>query len=205
MERPIRHVVILGGGTAGWLTASLLAADHCTSRPDGLRVTLVESPSVPTLGVGEGTWPSLRDSLRRIGIPEGVFLRRCSASFKQGSRFDGWRTGAPDDRYYHPFDAPPGEDDVSALSLWRAAPEGTPFARAVSAQAALCEEDRAPKQAATPPYAAVANYAYHLDAGAFADLLKEHATGTLGVRHVRVEVTGTARDEAGGIAALRTP
>lgn len=203
MERPVRHVVILGGGTAGWLTAAILAADHLAAEPCGLRVTLVEAPNVPILGVGEGTWPSLRDTLARIGIDETTFLRRCQASFKQGSRFDGWRTGAPDDCYYHPFDAPPGEDDVAALALWRAARPGMPFALAVSVQAALCEEGLAPKQAGTPEYAAVANYAYHLDAHAFAELLAEHCTGKLGVRHVLAEVTGAELDETGDITALR--
>lgn len=202
MERAVRHVVVLGGGTAGWLTAAILAADHCASEPGGLRVTLVESETVPILGVGEGTWPSLRDTLRRIGIPETEFLRRCQASFKQGSRFDGWRTGAPDDSYYHPFDAPPSEDEVSAPALWREAPPGTPFARAVSAQAALCAANKAPKQAGTPEYAAVANYAYHLDAPALAALLAEHATRTLGVRRVLADVADAAMAENGDVAAL---
>ena len=197
------HVVIVGGGTAGWLTACLLAADHCADQEDGLRVTLVESPNVPTLGVGEGTWPSLRDTLRRIGLPEDVFVRRCQASFKQGSRFEGWRTGALGDAYVHPFDAPPSEDEVNPLALWRAAPPGTPFAEAVSAQAAICARGLAPKQAGTPQYAAVANYGYHLDAGAFADLLREHATTKLGVAHRCVDVTGVLRGKNGLLAALR--
>ena len=203
-DAPIRSVVVLGGGTAGWLTASILAADHMASEPGGLTVTLLESPTVPTLGVGEGTWPSLRDTLARIGLPETVFLRRCQASFKQGTRFVGWHGGTAPDVYYHPFDALPNEDEVAALALWRAAPVGTPFARAVSAQAALCEANRAPKQAATPEYAAVANYGYHLDAGAFAALLAEHATQHLGVRHVVADVEGVRRDAAGDIAALCT-
>lgn len=202
--RPLRHVVIVGGGTAGWMTAGILAADHRTASPDGLRVTLVESPSIPTLGVGEGTWPSLRDTLRRIGIPEGIFLQRTQASFKQGSRFDGWVDGSPDDSYVHPFDAPPSQDDVDALSLWRTAPAGTPFAEAVSAQAILCRVGLAPKQPQTPEYAAVANYAYHLDAGAFAELLKEHCTQRLGVRHVLADVASVERSEDGVVASVRT-
>ncbi len=200
----IKDIVIVGGGTAGWLTAGILAADHRAAHDDGLRVTLVESPNVPILGVGEGTWPSLRDTLRRIGISETEFVRRCHASFKQGSRFNGWRTGAPGDFYFHPFEAPPNPDHVDPLALWRAAPDGTPFAEAVNFQAALCLEAKAPKQVVTPEYAAVVNYAYHLDAPAFAALLREHCTAKLGVRLITDDVIDVLVEDDGCVAGLET-
>ena len=56
-DQALKHVVIVGGGTAGWLTAGILAADHRAMHDDGLSVTVVESPTIPILGVGEGTWP----------------------------------------------------------------------------------------------------------------------------------------------------
>ncbi|MGB6231022.1 MAG: tryptophan halogenase family protein, partial [Litorimonas sp.] len=198
----IEHIVIVGGGTAGWLTAGLLAADHCSDSPDGLRVTLVESDSVPTVGVGEGTWPSLRDTLQRIGLNEKTFLRRCGASFKQGSRFDGWVDGSDSDRYYHPFDAPPSEDECDAATLCRTAGD-TAFADAISAQSALMRGGFAPKQPQTPAFAAVANYAYHLDSAAFAALLREHCTTQLGVSHIVATVTDAVTDADGFVTALR--
>ena len=94
---PIKHVVIAGGGSAGWLTAGVIAADHCTAADSGLQVTVIESPEVGPIGVGEGTWPTMRDTLRRIGVSESDFLRECDASFKQGSRFNGWRDGQDGD------------------------------------------------------------------------------------------------------------
>ncbi len=200
----LKHVVIVGGGTAGWLTAGILAADHRAHECDGLRVTLVESPTQPILGVGEGTWPSLRDTLQRIGLSETEFIRRTKASFKQGSRFDGWVDGAPGDSYLHPFDAPPSQDDVDILGLWRAAPEGTAFADAVSAQARVCAAGLAPKQPQTPEFAAVTNYAYHLDAPAFAELLSEHCTARLGVKQILADVVTVEREPDGTIRALRT-
>ncbi|MEM9840060.1 MAG: tryptophan halogenase family protein [Pseudomonadota bacterium] len=203
-DKPITSVVVVGGGTAGWLTASILAADHCASEPDGLRVTLVESETVPILGVGEGTWPSLRDTLRRIGISETTFIRRCNAAFKQGSRFNGWRDGSAADSYFHPFEAPPSQDDADLLRLWQSAGTDVPFADAVCHQPAVCRAGLAPKQAGTPEYAAVANYAYHLDAPAFAELLCEHATEKLGVRHILADVTGAERGENGDIARVTT-
>lgn len=200
----LRHVVIVGGGTAGWLTAAIIAADHRAAFDDGLRVTLIESPNIPILGVGEGTWPSLRDTLRRIGVSETKFIRRCSASFKQGSRFNGWVTGDANDFYFHPFDAPPSADMVDSHKLWRSLANNNSFAEAVSYQPSLCLEGKAPKQVVTPEFAAVANYAYHLDAPALAELLRDHCTTNLGVRLVTDNVTNVERGDAGEIAALST-
>lgn len=204
VEDLVTSVVIVGGGTAGWLTASILAAEHCSAEPGGLSVTLVESESVPILGVGEGTWPSMRDTLRRIGISETTFVRRCNAAFKQGSRFNGWRDGSDTDSYFHPFEAPPSADDADALSLWLSAGEGVAFADAVCHQPAVCRAGLAPKQPGTPEYAAVTNYAYHLDAPAFAELLREHATEKLGVRHILADVTGVERKPSGDVASVVT-
>ena len=203
-DNALKHVVIVGGGTAGWLTAGILAADHRAAHDDGLRVTLIESPNIPILGVGEGTWPSLRDTLRRIGLSETEFIRRCDASFKQGSRFDGWVNGGRDDFYFHPFEAPPIEDDIDWLALLASAPAGMSFAQALNFQPALCLEGKAPKQIVTPEYAAVANYAYHLDAPAFAVLLREHCTEKLGVHHIADDVVEVVKDEQGDVSILTT-
>ena len=119
MDNRVTRIVIVGGGTAGWLAACALAASAQARSETPLSVTLIESPDVPTIGVGEGTWPTRRRTLERAGIAESEFLTECDASFKQGSRFDGWRDGAPDDRYYHPFMAPPAAETGDAISLWR--------------------------------------------------------------------------------------
>lgn len=208
----IRHVVVLGGGSAGWLVAALIAAEHGGAQADGLRVTLIESAEQPPIGVGEGTWPSMRDTLRRIGLPETTLLRDCDASFKQGSRFDGWASGAPGDVYHHPFSLPQGHGDVDLVAPWLAGHGDQAFATLVSHQPALCDAGRAPKQAGTPEYAAVANYGYHFDAAKFGLALRTHAVQRLGVRHVVDEVTavrahtgnGGAGQVAGDIAALIT-
>ena len=73
MSAPIKHILILGGGSAGWLTAAILAA-RFQDGPTGINVTLVESPKVPTIGVGEGTWPSMRSTLQTIGLSETEYL-----------------------------------------------------------------------------------------------------------------------------------
>lgn len=195
----MRDVVIAGGGTAGWLTAGVLAADH----GERLRLRVIESPDVATIGVGEGTWPTLRDTLRRIGIAESTLFSDCDAAFKQGSRFDGWRDGAPDDRYFHPFSLPHGYLDADLAAAWLDGGAQRPFADTVTPQAALCRHGKAPKQAATPEYAAVANYAYHLDAVKLGTLLREHCTKNLGVEHVADHIEGVESRDDGDIAALQ--
>ena len=197
-----RQVVIVGGGTAGWLAACLLAAraDPAAERP--IAVTLIESPDVPTIGVGEGTWPTIRRTLATIGISEAKFLTACDASFKQGSRFDGWRTGGEGDRYLHPFTPPMDGDPAAVVAAWTASAD-RPFADAVSAQARTCALDLAPRQAAMPDYAGALNYAYHLDAAKLATLLARHAR-RLGVRHLSDHVTRVERADNGDLAAVHT-
>ncbi|MFC5546939.1 tryptophan halogenase family protein [Massilia aerilata] len=197
MNNTIEHIVVVGGGSAGWLVAGVLAAEH------PLRVTLVESPAVPAIGVGEGTWPSMRDTLHRIGVSESDFLRECDAAFKQGSRFERWVTGADGDAYFHPFSLPQGYGDANLAGAWQRAHRHLPFADLVSYQPHLCVRGRAPKQAATPEFAAVANYGYHLDAGKFGVFLREHCVGKLGVHHVVGHVEEIRSKENGDIAALR--
>jgi len=203
MESRIEKIVIVGGGAAGWLTAGVIAAEHCTSADSIVQVTLVESPDVRTIGVGEGTWPTMRDTLRRIGVSESDLFRQCDASFKQGSKFVGWVTGGDDDYYYHPFVLPQGYTETSLVQEWQRNHQHVPFADLVSFQPHLCEQGRAPKQVSTPEFAAVANYAYHLDAGKFGDYLRDHCTANLGVTHVQDHVTGINATENGDIASLQ--
>ncbi len=200
----VREVVVVGGGTAGWLAASLIAARTNESAADPIRVTLIESPDIPTIGVGEGTWPTMRRTLERIGLDERRFLLECDASFKQGSRFDGWVADDDGSSYLHPFAPPiPGSDDA-VLAAWIYTDPAKSFAATVSPQAAVCAQNLAPKQASMPDYAGALNYGYHLDAVKFAALLQRHATSTLGVRHIRDHVTAVDSDASGDICSVAT-
>ena len=191
------------GRLSRWLSANILAA-RFNLDDDAVSVTLVESPTVPTVGVGEGTWPSMRKTLKDIGIDEADFLRQCDASMKQGTWFKDWVT-VGDRPYYHPFSLPEGFDAINLADHWLNGEAGdVPFAQAVTPQYAVCELGRAPKQIGVPNYAFTLNYGYHLDAGKFAELLTHHAVSSLGVRHIEADVTAINSDEDGYITSLTT-
>ena len=202
--RPVRKIVVVGGGTAGWLTAGVIAAKHRSRMPAGFSVTLVESPNTPIIGVGEGTWPTLRSTLARIGVSETEFFRQCDAAFKQGALFARWTTGADDDAYYHPLMLPQSFSQINLAPHWLAENSGRSFCDAVCPQGRICDDGLAPKTIATAEYDAVANYAYHLDAGKFAPFLQRHCCEKLGVRHVLADVRRVNLAEDGDIRSLDT-
>lgn len=205
MEDRISRIVIVGGGSAGWLTAGVIAAEHRieSQAQQPVEISLIESPDVPTIGVGEGTWPSMRATLQRIGLSETDFVRQCSASFKQGTSFRGWQTGSGD-TYSHPFTVPADYAETNLAPHWLALADGPQFADAVTPQTALFADCLAPKQITTPEYAFLVNYAYHLDAGEFAELLRQHCTEKLGVKHIKANVSKINAAENGDILSVTT-
>lgn len=208
MSTAVRSIVIVGGGSAGWITAGLIAAHHRTHDPDGVQVTLIESPNVPTIGVGEGTWPTMRSTLMKMGISETDFLLACDATFKQGAKFARWVDGGDADYYYHPLMLPQGFPRTDLAPYWHLFSDSMDappsFSQAVCFQEDICERQLAPKALTTPEYASIANYAYHLDAGKFGKFLEKHCTETLGVKHILADVTGIESRENGDIARLIT-
>ena len=147
-SQAVKQIVIVGGGTAGWLTACVLAAEFQLS--DDFSITLIESPDTPTIGVGEGTWPSMRSTLKKIGINEAAFLRRCQGSLKQGTYFRNWLHG-DGESYYHPFSTPAGYSEANLAEVWPEAesPEQS-FPHSVTPQCRMCEESGTAKQLGIP-------------------------------------------------------
>ena len=198
-----KTVVIVGGGSAGWLTAGIIAARHNPLSDDGqgIKVVLLESPDVANLGVGEGTWPTMRDTLRQIGLSEVDFLRSCDVSFKQGSQFINWQRGEGES-YYHPFIAPGGYGSVNLAAHWLHRGTNSTFADVVCPQGKVCDLGLAPKTPQTPEYAFSLNYGYHLNAGKFVELLQRHCVEKLGVEYQLGHVDQVLSAENGDIAAL---
>lgn len=203
-EKPIKRIVILGGGSAGWLTAGVIAAEHQCNKSSDIQITLVESPNVATIGVGEGTWPTMRATLKKMCVSETELFTECDASFKQGAKFAKWVSGADDDYYYHPLVLPVGFHEIDLVGPWQNQQRTTAFGDAVCFQGALCEAGRAPKLIKTPEYDAIANYAYHLNSEKLGSFLKKHCTQKLGVNHIVDHVERVMSAENGDIAALST-
>ena len=201
VQDAVRKIIVVGGGTAGWITASLIAAENRESA-HAPEVVLVESPDIPIIGVGEGTWPSMRLTLQKIGLSEAELVSQCEASFKQGTRFTGWSRQGDDSQYVHPFSLPAEYSSLNLAEHWLATEGAGSFADFVTPQATVIAAGLAPKQSSTPEYAFNVNYGYHFDAGKFARLLHQHAVARLGVQYVsgNVERVDSAAD--GSIAAV---
>lgn len=207
--KTFQRVLIVGGGTAGWLTAAFLAKTLGADRPGGVQITLLESSDIGIIGVGEGTFPSIRATLSAIGIDEARFVRECHATFKQGIRFEHWvrPPGAPGaSGYLHPFSQPSqrrGTPELLPYWLAGCAPEGVQFAQAATMQDSVASAGRGPKRLGEADFAGAMNYAYHFDAGRFAGLLAEHAR-SLGVKHVLGTMERAELDADGAIASIHT-
>nr|ACL54847.1 putative tryptophan halogenase Hal63D9 [uncultured bacterium] len=202
-----KRIVIVGGGTAGWLTAATLARTLAPTDPGGVAVTLVESRDIPIIGVGEGSFPTLRTTLQSLGVSEQAFCRGADGTFKQGVRFTGWAgrptPGHAQDDYMHVFELPYGGDAPGLLPAWLATGGSNrpAYADAVSAQEQVMRAARAPKRPGDPDYSAPFAYAYHFDAGKLASFLRDTAIAS-GVEHVQATVGEIVRAEDGTIAAV---
>jgi tryptophan halogenase len=198
----VRQVVILGGGTAGWMTAAALS--H--SFGNNVAIMLLESDEIGTVGVGEATIPTIHWFNALIGLDEADFLRATKATFKLGIEFVGW--ARPDHRYFHPFGhygaALPG---VAFHHRWlKAAAEGHALALdALSLAARLASENRFAKPSGeSRSILSSLGYAYHFDAGLYAAYLRRLSEAR-GV--VRVEgrlASFERRPDSGAVAALTT-
>jgi tryptophan 7-halogenase len=197
-------ILIVGGGTAGWLTAAYLA--KTLGGPGGRRITLIESADIGTIGVGEGTFPTIARTLALLGADEAQFMRESSATFKQGIRFVDWQhaPGAGARHYYHPFALPRQACGIELLPHWLSGAAGdVSFADAVTLQEKVCDAGRAPKRSTDTGFHGPMNYAYHLDAVRFGRYLSSIAKEA-GVVHRLGTVLDVGLDESGAITGVVT-
>ena len=199
-KAPIRRIVIVGGGTAGWMAAAALAR----FAGKGRRIVLVESEAIGTVGVGEATIPPILEFNHQLGIDESDFLRETNATFKLGIEFTGWVDGS--DSYFHQF----GHigrplNGVSLYQCWlkhRTDPRVGPLA-AYSMSATAAYNHRFAHSSSDPqsPLSQLA-YAYHFDASAYGRFLRRFAEQH-GAERIEVKIVDVEQDvETGFITAV---
>jgi len=198
-----QRILIVGGGSAGWMAAAYLnaALNHPDNGPKKIaEISLIESPDVPRIGVGEATIPNINHILKVIGIDELDFMRTVDGTFKQSIRYVNWLHNQGE-FYHHPFSRyRPAPIDRSGRS-WLMSDRSIPFMETVSAQPVICELGLAPKQGRPGDFGAPLTYAYHMNALKFADYLCAHATQR-GVSHYKDHVVEVKRAENGNIASV---
>jgi glycine/D-amino acid oxidase-like deaminating enzyme len=192
MPKGFERIVIVGGGSAGWMTATVLA----TALKGQASVELVEAEEVGIVGVGEATLPSIRSFNQSLGIDEVEFVRATQGSFKLGIRFCDWLERGHD--YFHTFG--PLGTRTGSQALWgqyrRTAQDGplgqhcTPTVMAMNGRFAL------------PDQQSQFSYAYHFDAALYVAFLRRLAVQR-GVRHTQGHIVAVARRADGGVASLQ--
>ncbi len=220
MEAPIKEIVILGGGTAGWMAASYLGK-HLQGK---VRITVLEAPDIGKIGVGEATIPNLQKVFfDHLGLAETEWMRQCNASFKTGVRFINWRTSgagvaqprqlaalgrgadSASDHFYHPFGLLPSHDQIPITHYWflkkYRGQTDEPFDYACFREPPLLDACLAPcwrnGRSAT-------RYAWHFDAHLVADFLRRFAISKQGAVHIQDTLIGVDLDSNGFIKCLHT-
>ena len=195
MDGPLDHIIIIGGGSAGWMAAAGLAF----TIQNGTKVTLIESEEIGTIGVGEATIPPIRHFNQRLGIDEAAFLKKTHGTFKLGIEFIDWaRKGHA---YFHPFGQYGAEfDTVPFYHHW--------MCEFLAGRAEYLDDycmawEAAKKHKFTHPpqdrrlVHSRMDYAYHFDATLYGRFLREFAEGH-GVKRIEGKVVSVVQDSESG-------
>jgi tryptophan halogenase len=209
----IKRVVVLGGGTAGWMTAAYLG--KALGRT--VEITVLEAPTIPKIGVGEATVPNLHKTFFDfLGLTEDEWMRECNASYKMGIKFINWRTGGTgeadprpfesgSDHYYHLFGLLPNHENLPLSHYWVAntlsGRTKEPFDYACYREPPILDAKLAPRFADGGRWT---NYAWHFDAHLVADFLRRFAVRKQGAVHIEDEMTEAVVDNRGHITSLKT-
>jgi tryptophan halogenase len=193
---PIQRVVIVGGGTAGWMTAAAL----CKVMGESCQITLVESDEIATIGVGEATIPTIKAFNGLLGLDENDFLRQTQGTFKLGIEFVNW--GQIGDAYIHGFGTIGASlNNVACHHYWlklRQQGAASPLDN-YSINTVACRSNKYMRSAADMPNSPLADIAnaFHFDAGLYARYLRAYSEAR-GVVRVEGKIVQTVLREADG-------
>lgn len=200
-ENMIRDIIVIGGGSSGWMSASYIAK----SLNFKANITVIESPSIPRIGVGEATVPTIKtEFFDKLGIPESEWMPKCHATYKLSVKFLNWTKpiGTGTDYYYHNFGEIPSIEEIPLTHIWiKKRLENnysTPFDYACFDMISACELKKSPKFLDGTP---AQHYAYHFDALLVANFLKDWSVER-GVTHVVENLVNTELDEQGHIQCV---
>src|SRR3569623_753495 len=195
-------LVVAGGGTAGWMTASALVK----LLPERCNVHLVESEAIGIVGVGEATLPHIRAFNDKLGIPEAEFMARTRATFKLGIEFQGW--GSPGESYIHPFGTfGNAQGEVDFHQYWlRLLQAGAPVAplEQYSVGCMIARLNRFARPSSDPRRLdSTFNYAYQFDANLYAPYMRSLAEG-LGAKRTEGRIVAVHRNgETGDVESVQ--
>lgn len=193
----IGNIVIVGGGSAGWMTGA-----HMSKHLQGVNISLIESPNVPIIGVGESTVPPIVGFMQSLGLEESDWMPRCNATYKSSICFRGYQA-KDDKRIWYPFARtwPVAERPANRYWLYKYLTDESYNDRFsiydyTSLVPAICEAGKTVRSLSGTPYA------YHLDAVALGEFLKEFSVQR-GVRHISDTITDIVLKEDGSIDRLK--
>jgi len=198
----LRKIAIVGGGTAGWMAAMILA--HKLG-PRGVEISVLESPAVPIIGVGEGSTPWLRGFFDMLGIEESEWMPQCNATYKCGITFDKWSTRPGFESYFHPF-----ASMLDNLTLTQFVHNAQARVNGLDVEAHpdrffissyLAKNRMAPKPSRNFPFDVW--YGYHFDASLVGQFLHKKAVER-GVKYLACHVTNVNLKEDGDIKSVTT-
>lgn len=197
----VNSICILGGGTAGWMTAASLVKNF----PEKT-ITLVESEEVPRIGVGESTLQKIRYWLDDLGIKDSDFMKHCDATYKQSIKFVNFNDNLGD--WHYPFtsnELPPGTKyDIADWFIHAGLNPETPagdFARWITPNYKCLEENRIPTHD-MPGFKFHYQTAFHFDALKFSHWLRDEYCVPRGLQHKRATVVDVEYNDDGGIKCL---
>jgi tryptophan halogenase len=209
MHHNIKSITIVGGGSSGWMTAAAIV-----KQLPGIKVTLVESPNIATIGVGESTIGHINEYLHCIGLKDEDWMKHCNATYKTSIKFINFKENPTDKphTFHYPFGRYDFTDKPRGLMDWfiyKARNPDTPcenFAEFYHDMVMMSEANKLTKNedSRIRGFDFRSDTAYHMDATMFGIYLRDNICKPAGLTHILATVTGASQAEDGSISVIHT-